>query len=100
MPNGYSGNDRENHMQMLALVAKTDSESENLWLPLAFHLRDTAAVMEYLTQNWLPQRYCDCLDLNREDFLKLAKAAALFHDVGKSTKIFQEKITRQRPELR
>ena len=51
MPNGYSGNDRENHMQMLALVAKTDSESENLWLPLVFHLRDTAAVMEYLTQN-------------------------------------------------
>lgn len=100
MPNGYSGNDRENHMQMLALVAKTDSESENLWLPLVFHLRDTAAVMEYLTQNWLPQRYCDCLDLNREDFLKLAKAAALFHDVGKSTKIFQEKVTRQRPELR
>lgn len=100
MPNGYSGNDRENHMQMLALVAKTDSESENLWLPLAFHLRDTAAVMEYLTQNWLPQRYCDCLDLSREDFLKLAKAAAMFHDVGKSTKIFQEKITRQRPELR
>ena len=100
MPNGYSGNDRENHMQMLALVAKTDSESENLWLPLVFHLRDTAAVMEYLTQNWLPQRYCDCLDLSREDFLKLAKAAAMFHDFGKSTKIFQEKITRQRPELR
>lgn len=97
MPNGYSGNDRENHMQMLALVAKTDSESENLWLPLVFHLRDTAAVMEYLTQNWLPQRYCDCLDLSREDFLKLAKAAAMFHDFGKSTKIFQEKITRQRP---
>ena len=100
MPNGYSGNDRENHMQMLALVAKTDSESENLWLPLMFHLRDTAAVMEYLTQNWLPQRYCDCLGLKHTDFLTLAKAAALFHDVGKSTKIFQEKITRQRPELR
>ena len=39
-----------------ALNAKTSSDDETLWLPLIFHLQDTAAVMEYLLSHWLPKR--------------------------------------------
>lgn len=83
-----------------ALVAKTDPEKESLWLPLIFHLKDTAAVMEYLVTDWLPEKYHENLGLNRKDFLQLAMAAAMFHDVGKSIKLFQWRITENRPELR
>ena len=82
------------------LVAKTCPTGERLWLPLLIHLRDTMAVAEYLSNHWLPNDYCKCLDMERGDFLTLAKAAALFHDIGKSTKIFQWSITKQLPELR
>ena len=34
---------------VLALNAKTDRDDETLWLPLVVHLRDTAAVMAYLS---------------------------------------------------
>ena len=40
------------------LVAKTAPDDGQLWLPLLIHLRDTAAVMEYLTAYWLPEQYC------------------------------------------
>lgn len=86
-------------MAIFALAAKTDPNDEHLWLPLTFHLEDTARVMEYLLTNWLPESYYRCLGLDREAFFALAIAAALFHDIGKSTKLFQHQITRLRPEL-
>lgn len=51
-----------------ALVAKTAPDDTQLWLPLLIHLRDTAAVMEYLTARWLPEQYCVSLGLQREEF--------------------------------
>lgn len=83
-----------------ALVAKTGGDDERLWLPLLTHLKDTASVIEYLAANWLPESYCRCLGLDRDDFLKLASAAALLHDIGKSTRLFQNRITERRPALR
>ena len=83
-----------------ALVAKTGPEEEHLWLPLILHLKDTAAVMEHLVTDWLPEKYHENLGLNRKDFFQLAMAAAMFHDVGKSIKLFQWRITENRPELR
>lgn len=85
---------------LFALAAKTDPENASLWLPLVIHLKDTACVMEYLLENWLPEHYGEYLGLSRVDFHALAIAAAFYHDVGKSTKIFQWLITAQRPELR
>ncbi len=85
---------------LCALVAKTDPADERLWLPLTIHLHDTAAVMEYLVTNWLPERYAESLGLTREKLLRLAKAAALLHDLGKAICLFQEMITERRPELR
>lgn len=91
---------RQNNSEIFALVAKTDSSNDELWLPLWIHLLDTMAVVEYLSNNWLPTCYCDILEMKRQDFLNMAKAAAIFHDIGKSTRIFQMNITKQRPELR
>lgn len=90
----------QNYEKIYTLVAKTNSTDEKLWLPLLIHLRDTMAVMEYLLNHWLPNCYCKCLGMEQKDFLTLAKASALFHDVGKSTKIFQWNITKRLPELR
>ena len=83
---------------MYALAAKTDPENACLWLPLVVHLKDTACVMAYLLEKWLPEHYSECLGLSREDFFILAIAAARRHDVGKSTKLFQWMITTQRPD--
>lgn len=83
-----------------ALVAKTAPDDTQLWLPLLIHLRDTAAVMEYLTARWLPEQYCVSLGLQREEFFRLAIRAALLHDIGKATPNFQRKITLEQPELR
>ena len=85
---------------MLALAAKTDPQNEERWLPLTVHLQDTAAVMEYLLTNWLPEQFHLHLGLQREALFELAIAAALLHDIGKSTRAFQWSITERRPELR
>lgn len=82
-----------------ALVAKTAPDDAQLWLPLLIHLRDTAAVMEYLTAYWLPEQYCVSLGMQRDEFFRLAIRAALLHDIGKATPNFQRKITQERPEL-
>lgn len=84
---------------MRALVAKTAPDDTQLWLPLLIHLRDTAAVMEYLTAYWLPEQYCVSLGMQREEFSRLAIRAALLHDIGKAIPNFQRKITHERPEL-
>ena len=85
---------------VLALNAKTERDDETLWLPLVVHLQDTAAVMEYLLGHWLPERYCDSLNLSREELFRLAIAIALLHDIGKATPFFQRKISEQREILR
>lgn len=82
-----------------ALAAKTDPVDQSLWLPLIIHLMDTAAAMAYLVTQWLPPGYGETLGLGGTLFYWMAIAAALLHDVGKATPIFQRKITGQRPEL-
>ncbi len=82
------------------LNAKTDAEDETLWLPLVVHLQDTAAVMEYLLWHWLPDDYYDELELTQEKLCKIAIAAALLHDIGKATPMFQRKILAHRETLR
>lgn len=76
-----------------ALAAKTDPVDQSLWLPLIIHLMDTAAAMAYLVTQWLPPGYGETLGLGGTLFYWMAIAAALLHDVGKATPIFQRKIT-------
>ena len=35
-------------------AGKTDPVNSGFWLPLWMHLRDTAGIMVYLVQRWLP----------------------------------------------
>lgn len=83
-----------------ALNAKTCADNETLWLPLVVHLQDTAAVMEELIRHWLPDRYCSTMELQQEEFRQIAIAAALLHDIGKATPMFQHRISAQRDTLR
>ena len=85
---------------VLALNAKTDRDDDTLWLPLIVHLRDTAEVMEYLLRHWLPEQYCEGLDLSREEFFRLALFIAFVHDIGKATPFFQRKVTQRQETLR
>lgn len=36
-------------------AGKTDPVNSGFWLPLWMHLRDTAGIMVYLVQKWLPE---------------------------------------------
>lgn len=83
-----------------ALNAKTSPENETLWLPLVIHLLDTAVVMDHLLWHWLPDCYCNALELSQDEFHRIAIAAALLHDIGKATPMFQHKISSQRDTLR
>lgn len=81
-------------------VAKTDPADPALWLPLTVHLADTACVIGDLVDHRLPPRFAEGFGLDRAAFRRLAVAAALLHDLGKATPLFQAKITERRPELR
>ena len=37
------------------LMAKTGRDSQEAWLPLWMHLRDTAGVMKKLVPKWVPE---------------------------------------------
>ena len=56
--------------------------------------------MEYLLWHWLPDDYYDELELTQEKLCKIAIAAALLHDIGKATRMFQRKILADRGTLR
>lgn len=100
MKQGESGDSDTFSAALRQIAAKTDPTDENMWLPLVIHLQDTASVMEYLVTSWLPERYCESLGLSREEFFRLARIAALLHDVGKATPCFEWRIMDRRPELR
>ena len=55
---------------MYALVAKTAPGDESLWLPLTYHLLDTAAVMDYLLENWLPEPWRISEDWQSSDYFE------------------------------
>ena len=46
------------------LAGKTDPENTSLWLPLWMHLRDTAGIMVYLVQRWLPESVRQHIELD------------------------------------
>ena len=51
------------------LIAKTDPQNPEKDLPLWMHLRDTAEVMRYLVQEWLPAGVRRAVKLPRKVFL-------------------------------
>ena len=49
-------------------AGKTDPVNSGFWLPLWMHLRDTAGIMVYLVQKWLPESVRQHIELD-EDLL-------------------------------
>ncbi len=76
------------------LMAKTDRETDDRWLPLWMHLRDTAGIMRHLVLRWIPKSVIHAANLNEEQFLIVAVFLAAVHDIGKAISYFQCVITR------
>ncbi|MDO4466871.1 MAG: CRISPR-associated helicase Cas3' [Bacillota bacterium] len=87
--------------QFKYLVAKSNSE-EGTWLPLWIHSLDTYYVMEYLLDNWLTESglYSFSSRLSREELKQIALFVSLFHDFGKSSLVFQSKISSSSEDLK
>ena len=80
---------------MLPLAAKASRQSRTEWLPLWMHLRDTAGVMEYLVNQWLPCSIKKVIFPQEEDPIrKIAVLLGATHDLGKATALFQSMILR------
>jgi len=80
------------------LIGKSDVKNRSLWLPLWVHLADTAYMTEYLTRNWLPKQTQKNIGLETDILIKTAKFIGYVHDIGKATKIFQNRISKCVPE--
>ena len=79
------------------LMAKTSRETEEEWLPLWMHLKDTAGVIKKLVKQWLPEAVIDASGLEAKQFEKTAVFLAAVHDIGKATSYFQSIITKACP---
>lgn len=75
------------------LMAKTGRDTEEAWLPLWMHLRDTAGIMKKLAAEWVPESVFKAAKLEREKFSAAAVFLAATHDIGKATSYFQSVIT-------
>lgn len=73
-------------------IAKTDPMDQTKWLPLSYHLKDTAGVMQTLTGSWLPDAMIQATGLTKNAFQQIALFIALTHDIGKATPAFQLKV--------
>lgn len=83
------------------LTAKTSRQNDNLWLPLVWHLKDTAEVMKYLLHHWVPDAfYTEIGFTDRAAARKIAVFLAAIHDDGKSCPVFQSRITRNLPDIK
>ncbi len=79
------------------LMAKTSPETEELWLPLWMHLKDTAGIMKKLVGKWITESVFRASGMDYEHFLAASVFLAAVHDIGKATSYFQSVITKSCP---
>lgn len=89
---------KELHLVKL-MVGKSDPEGNGRWLPLWMHARDTADILCYLVQNWIPQAVRNEIGLQEEELVHTARFLGLVHDLGKATAVFQSRILLHIPEV-
>ncbi len=82
------------------LAGKTDPDNSSLWLPLWMHLQDTAAIMEMLVREWLPDSTKKFLGMQEDEIVAVSGFLGCTHDIGKATVLFQTNITAALPEAR
>ena len=82
------------------LVAKAD-QAGGKWLPLWVHSADTCGIAELLLERWLSAGTCRALgdQLPEGQLSSLIRAAAVLHDIGKATALFQTRISQEEPIL-
>ena len=82
-------------------LAATKNQIGKRWLPLWVHSLDTCGVAELLLDRWLSDGARKALADQLQDgqLSLLVGAAALFHDIGKATALFQTRISQDSPEL-
>lgn len=73
-------------------AGKTDPVNSGFWLPLWMHLRDTAGIMVYLVQRWLPESVRQHIELDEDLLTQTACFLGLVHDLGKASTNFQGPI--------
>lgn len=64
-------------------AGKTDPMNSGFWLPLWMHLRDTAGIMVYLVQKWLPESIRQHIELDEDLLTQTACFLGWVHDIGK-----------------
>ena len=64
-------------------AGKTDPMNSGFWLPLWMHLRDTAGIMVYLVQRWLPESVRQHIELDEDLLTQTACFLGWVHDIGK-----------------
>ena len=81
-------------------AGKTDPANSAYWLPLWMHLRDTAGIMVYLVQRWLPESVRQHIGSDEETLTCVACFLGWVHDLGKASAAFQGPIMAHLPERR
>ena len=81
-------------------AGKTDPVNSGFWLPLWMHLRDTAGIMVYLVQRWLPESVRQHIELDEDLLTQTACFLGWVHDIGKLSCCFAGPIMELLPEPR
>lgn len=81
-------------------AGKTDPMNSGFWLPLWMHLRDTAGIMVYLVQRWLPESVRQHIGLDEDLLTQTACFLGWVHDIGKLSGCFAGPIMELLPERR
>lgn len=81
-------------------AGKTDPANSGFWLPLWMHLRDTAGIMVYLVQKWLPESVRQHIELDEDLLTQTACFLGWVHDIGKLSCCFAGPIMELLPEPR
>lgn len=81
-------------------AGKTDPANSGFWLPLWMHLRDTAGIMVYLVQRWLPKSVRQHIGLDEDLLTQTACFLGWVHDIGKLSCCFAGPIMKLLPEPR
>ena len=90
----------ERSCKVRRFAGKTDPDNSSLWLPLWMHLRDTAGIMRFLVQQWLPESVRQNLDLDEELLTRTVVFLGWVHDIGKITLAFAGPIMSLLPEAK
>lgn len=79
------------------MVAKTDSIDVTLYLPSWMHALDTAGVMEYLFDEWVPKNVMHRLteEIDKMTLKRTCLFIALTNDIGMHTASFQSMVLRK-----